>query len=230
MTRTYKKNLQETPAQETTSEKIIRLNERIVTLTEKIEAQEERHKQVISELTSELTKMKEETLAIRQLINDTDTKITIETAKRDKEMIMLKSTQQEESYTRPNTVEMAMPTFSGNANEHPKNFLKDLSSYMTYKKVTPADKIILIENCMRGNAAKWFNMIKDATPTEDTFKTLFLKHYFSEDKQWDIFIRCTEAGKKPISSNFQEHFHYWMAELKYLILRQKWTRHRPSTL
>jgi len=69
---------------------------------------------------------------------------------------------------------------------------------------------------MHSNAAKWFKMIKDTVPTEETFKTLFLKHCFSEDKQWDIFIKCTEARKKPISNNFQEHFHYWMAELKYL--------------
>lgn len=34
--------------------------------------------------------MKEETLAIRQLINDTDTKITIETAKREKEIYYIK--------------------------------------------------------------------------------------------------------------------------------------------
>lgn len=54
MTRIYKKNVQETPALETTSEKIIQLNERIVTLAEKMEAQEKRHKQEISELISEL--------------------------------------------------------------------------------------------------------------------------------------------------------------------------------
>jgi len=70
---------------------------------------------------------------------------------------------------------------------------------------------------MKGKAAKWFSMIKDlVTPNEDTFKTLFLKHFFSEDRQWNIFIKCTETVKKPISCNFLEHFHYWMAELKHL--------------
>ena len=45
---------------------------------------------------------------------------------------------------------------------------------------------------------------------------IVLRHFFSEDKQWDIFIRCTEAGKRPIQNGFQEHFHYWMVELRYL--------------
>lgn len=69
---------------------------------------------------------------------------------------------------------------------------------------------------MKGKAAKWFGMVKDATPNVYKFRSLFLKHIFSEDRQWDIFIRCKEAGKKPIDGNFQEHFHFWMAELKYL--------------
>jgi len=68
--------------------------------------------------------------------------------------------------------------------------------------------IITIDNCKRGKAAKWFTMIKDLVPNEDISKTLFLKQFLSEDRQWDIFIKCTEAGKKPTNSNFQEHFHY----------------------
>jgi len=109
-----------------------------------------------------------------------------------------------------------MPNFSGEDNEHPKMFLKNLETYVTHKKVTTTDRIIVIDNCLKGKAAKWFSMIKDTTPTEETFKLLFLKHFFSEDKQWNIYIKCTEAGKKPITNNFQEHFHLWMAELKYL--------------
>lgn len=89
-----------------------------------------------------------------------------------------------------------MPTFSEvEENNHPKKFLKDLKSYCTHKNILPQDRIIVIENCLKGKASKWFQMIKDTTPTEEAFKTLFMKHFFSEDKQWDIFIKCTEAGK-----------------------------------
>jgi len=55
---------------------------------------------------------------------------------------------------------------------------------------------------MKGNAAKWFAMIKDTMPTEKTFRTLFLKHLFSEDRQWVIFIKCTKTGKQPIKKQF----------------------------
>lgn len=122
----------------------------------------------------------------------------------------------EETTQRTNNIDITMPNFSGEDNEHPKMFLKNLETYITHKKVTTVDRIIVIENCLKGKAAKWFSMIKDTTPTEETFKQLFLKHFFSEDKQWNIFIKSTEAGKKPITNNFQEHFHIWMAELKYL--------------
>lgn len=154
--------------------------------------------------------------ALRQLINDTDSKLTIETAKYEKDMRAMNNMRSEETTQRTNNIDITMPNFSGEDNEHPKMFLKNLDTYITHKKVTTADRIIVIENCLKGKAAKWFSMIKDTTPTEDTFKQLFLKHFFSEDKQWSIFIKCTEAGKKPITNNFQEHFHMWMAELKYL--------------
>lgn len=59
-------------------------------------------------------------------------------------------------------------------------------------------------------------MIRDAAPDLSAFKQLFLKHFFSDKRQWDIFIACTEDGKKPIESGFQAHFYKWMNELKHL--------------
>lgn len=121
------------------------------------------------------------------------------------------------SNIRSNTVELTMPTFNGKeAQEHPKRFLKDLNTYITHKKIASEKKMIAIENCLKGKTAKWFAMTKDAALNEEDFKKLFLKHFFSETKQWDIFIKCTEAGKSPIRTNYQEHFHQWMDELKYL--------------
>lgn len=117
-----------------------------------------------------------------------------------------------------NTVDITAPTFSGDLKEeHPKQFLKDMHNYLEHKQITTnKEKLIVIENNLRGKAAKWHSMIKDAALDEVTFSELFLKHFFSENHQWDIFIKCTEAGKKPIKKDFQEHFHHWMAELKYL--------------
>jgi len=59
-------------------------------------------------------------------------------------------------------------------------------------------------------------VLSDAVLDEENFKEQFLNYFFSESKQWEIFIKCTEAGKALIKNDFQEHFHYWMDELKYL--------------
>lgn len=161
---------------------------------------------------------------IRQIINDTDTKIIVEAAIRETESKKFsaeleKSTQKRnlQTFEKSGNVDLPIPTFSGDSlNEHPKRFLKDLATYITHKKIAEDEKMIVIENSLRGKAAKWFLMIKDIAVNEETFKQLFLKHFFSEGKQWEIFIKCTEAGKRPIEKNFQEHFHYWMTELKFL--------------
>lgn len=76
--------------------------------------------------------------------------------------------------------------------------------------------MLLIENCLKGNAAKWYTMIKNATLNVDNFKQLFLKYFFLGNKQWEIFMKFTEAGKTPTKENYQERFHKWMNELKYL--------------
>ncbi|XP_060871367.1 uncharacterized protein LOC132945611, partial [Metopolophium dirhodum] len=191
------------------TEWIEELEEKIQQLQSIVDDQKAAHDSLVAEL-------HEATNAIKQLINDTDTKITIEAAKREKDIQLVKTASQDNTSTRISNIELTMPTFSGETDEHPKQFLKNLNSYLLHKHITQADRMITIENCMRGKAENWFTMIKDVAPNEDIFKALFLKHFFSKDRQWDIFIKCTEAGKKPINSNFQEHFDYWMTELKFL--------------
>jgi hypothetical protein len=201
------------------SERIQQLEDTVQQLRITIEQQETglaELKSYIADQNEKQEQQYQQITALRQLINDTDSKLTIEIAKHEKDMRVMNNIRSEETTQRTNNIDITMPNFSGEDNEHPKMFLKNLETYITHKKVTTVDRIIVIENCLKGKAAKWFSMIKDTTPTEETFKQLFLKHFFSEDKQWNIFIKCTEAGKKPITNNFQEHFHLWMAELKYL--------------
>lgn len=193
----------------THTDRIQQLEDTVQQLQQKVNAQN-------TALDNLALELREATDIIKQLINDTDTRITVEAAKRERDIQVVMAASKDNTSTRTSNIELTMPTFSGETNEHPKQFLKNLNSYLLHKHITQIDRMITIENCMRGKAAKWFSMIKDLAPNEDTFKALFLKHFFSEDHQWDIFIRCTEAGKKPINSNFQEHFYYWMAELKHL--------------
>jgi len=190
--------------------------ERIQELENKIQQLQYTVDKQIEAQNSLATELREANDIIKQLINDTVTKITVETARREREIQTLKSTKQDDTNVKVSNVELIAPTFNGEADEHPKQYLKDLNAYFLHKNTSQTDRMIIIENGMKGKAAKWFGMVKDATPNVDTFRSLFLKHLFSEDRQWDIFIRCTETGKKPINENFQEHFHFWMAELKYL--------------
>lgn len=183
--------------------------------------------QTTTTLKEELEEIKNQYNILRQLINDTDTKFLITSTQQGKEIQVLKtsisnSQQAENNHNNgsntKSSIDITAPTFSGeNKEEHPKKFLKEIHDYLEHKQITNSkDKLIVIENNLRGKAAKWFTMVKDATLDITIFNELFLKNFFSESHQWNIFIKCTEAGKKPIKKDFQEHFHYWMAELKYL--------------
>lgn len=66
------------------------------------------------------------------------------------------------------------------------------------KNIPPCERMIAI------------NMIKYVFPNEETFRELFLKQFFLKVKHWGTFIKSTEAGKKPVDRNFQEHFNHWL--------------------
>lgn len=159
--------------------------------------------EIVAELQAMKQLLTENTNTAKQAINDIDTKLIIETAKREKEIQNIRNTKQEDVHCRINNIDRPMLTFSGDAKEHPKAFLKKLKSYLTHRNISHTDRLIVIENCLKGTAAKWFTMIKHTMPSEETFRVLFLKHFFLEDKQWNIKIECTEAGKQPIKNNFQ---------------------------
>lgn len=104
-------------------------------------------------------------------------------------------------------VVLPTPTFSGDSSiEHPKRFLKNLATYITHIKIAEDKKIIAIENSHRGKAAKWFLMIKDVAENKETFKQLFLKHFFSEGKQWEIFIKSQRRVNDPSRKIFKNTF------------------------
>lgn len=206
MTKRNQATLREDPTEKTRQleEKITALENTTQQLQKKIETMENQYEM------------------LRQLINDTDTKLLVATARQEKDIQTLQNTKNNGNIINTITksaVDIIAPTFSGESKEeHPKQFFKDIHSYLEHKQITASrEKMIVIENNLRGKASKWYTMIKDADALdEETFRELFLKHFFSENHQWEIFIKCTEAGKKPIKKDFQEHFHHWMAELKHL--------------
>lgn len=208
---------QNSPEQETMASRMDTLEK---TMTDALE--------IIDKLQDKIANQNEQISLLRQLINENDTKSVIEAAKHQREISQINNNltkYAEIRHEKPGhapfkvgTVEIPMPTFDGDhKSDHPKRFLRSLNTYMTHKNVVMMDeKMVIIENCLRGKAAKWFLMIKEAATDEEKFRQLFLKHFFSENKQWEKFIQCTEAGKQLVTKNFQEHFHHWMDELKYL--------------
>jgi len=51
----------------------------------------------------------------------------------------------EETTQRTNNIDITMPNFSGEDDEHSKMFLKNLETYITHKKITTMDRMIVIE-------------------------------------------------------------------------------------
>jgi len=202
------RNVENSPVTETSAERIARLEATIDQLSKKIQTMQDDFNNRIE--------------LLHQLVNENNTKsfVTATKIKQDVEQINEKvrnKVSTENSPIKPNSVDLPLPTLEGtNENDHPKKFLKAIDIYLSHKRVVEEEKMLLIESCLKGNAAKWYTMIKDASLNTDNFKQLFLKYFFSETKQWGIFMKCTEAGKTPTKENYQEHFHRWMDELKYL--------------
>ncbi|KAE9540853.1 hypothetical protein AGLY_004098 [Aphis glycines] len=163
------------------------------------------------QLHKKLEMMENQYDTLRQLINDTDTKLLVTIARQEKDIQTLQTNVTSSQNTKTmviSTVDITAPTFSGESKkEHSKQFLKDMHNYLDNKQITARrEKMIVIENNLRGKASKWYTMIKYAALDEVTFSELFLKHFFSENHQWEIFIKCTEAGKNLLKRIFRNIF------------------------
>lgn len=104
------------------SDRITQLEETVQQLKNILDLQREAHENIVTELQTTKRQLTETTNMIKQMLNDTDTKIMIEQARREREIQNLKATKQEEPTTKPNNIEIPMATFSGETNEHPKFF------------------------------------------------------------------------------------------------------------
>lgn len=139
--------------------------------------------------------------SLHHFINDNDTKSLITTTKINQDVEQINEEKidkvlTENSPIKPNSVDLPLPTFERkNENDQRKNFLRAIDTYLTHKRVVEEEKMLLIENCLKGNTENWYTMMKNASLNVDNFKKLFLKYFLSENKQWGIFMKCTESGK-----------------------------------
>lgn len=175
-----------------------------------------------------MEELENENEKLRQLLNTNGTNIIIEQAKRETELKKLTESIEKLGTQRDKItcnsdwneiIDLTMPTFFGNNRVvHPKKFLDDIEKFITFKSIREEDQLILTDNALKGKAVAWITIMKHAyfTPDFKAFKGFFLKQYFSDIQKWEKFIKCTDAGKKIITTGYQEHFNYWMTQLKYL--------------
>lgn len=81
--------------------------------------------------------------------NDTDTRITIEAAKGEKDIKIVKTASLDNANMKSSNVELSTTTFSGETNEHSKQFLQNLNSYLHHKNIIQTDRMTMIENFMK---------------------------------------------------------------------------------
>lgn len=63
-----------------------------------------------------------------------------------------------------NLIDISIPAFEGTEKgEHPKKFIKDVKTYMQHKIIAEEEILLLLENGLKGKAAKWFTTVKDVT-------------------------------------------------------------------
>lgn len=113
-------------------------------------------------------------------LNETNTKMDITFEKTEKEIKELKEEIRKQKKEKPNIdtskilVKISPSKFeSTKKGEHPKKFLKEIQTYFEHRRLK----------------------VKDVIIDFDSFKNLFLKHFFSEQYQWEVFLKCTEARK-----------------------------------
>lgn len=63
----------------------------------------------------------------------------------------MKTATQDIASTKSSNVELSTTTFTGETNEHPKQFLQNLNLYLHHKKITQTDRMTLIENYIKKN-------------------------------------------------------------------------------
>lgn len=73
-----------------------------------------------------------------------------------------------------------------------------------------------MENEYKGKVVKLFTITKYIVKYFKKFQVIFLKHYLSDRRQYEILIKCSEAPIQSIYKDFQEHFHFWIVELREL--------------
>ncbi|KAE9522642.1 hypothetical protein AGLY_016959, partial [Aphis glycines] len=154
------------------------------------------------QLHKKLEMMENQYDTLRQLINDTDTKLLVTIARQEKDIQTLQTNVTSSQNTKTmviSTVDITAPTFSGESKkEHSKQFLKDMHNYLDNKQITARrEKMIVIENNLRGKASKWYTMIKYAALDEEHFH-----HWMAELKRLDSPKMNEEQAINLITKHF----------------------------
>ncbi|XP_050546068.1 uncharacterized protein LOC126908200, partial [Daktulosphaira vitifoliae] len=113
-------------------------------------------------------------------------------------------------------VEINLPKFFGNSRDtHPLAYLKRLEKYFERKNIKPEDKLLLVEDSLKGNAGNWFSMINYLCNDYDNFKQLFIDEYWSRGIQLSLWSQFSSSERVKNIPSYREYFAQWMQKVKY---------------
>jgi len=115
------------------------------------------------------------------------------------------------------STEISMPTFSGShKDENPKAYLERVNRYFERKRVRNEDKILLIENSLKGAAGNWFSTVNYLCENYEDFKEIFLNEYWSRDIQLKIWSQFCSVERIKDMTLYREYFGRWIQKIRFL--------------
>lgn len=107
--------------------------------------------------------------------------------------------------------------FTGNGNENPKVFLRELEDYFNETRVAPDKRLKAVEKLLGGSCRNWYLAFKYCFGSYEDFRTAFLKKYWSLEVQQAIRISLySQRYSAHQQSRYVEYFIDKLQQLKEL--------------
>lgn len=121
-----------------------------------------------------------------------------------------------ENIVTPN-LEINCPKYYGNNRDfHPKVYLQKIELYFRRRGINEGDKLLIVEESMKGNAANWYSIVSYLCCDYENFKVLFLEQFWSREIQLSIWSQFTTASRITDVRSYREYFGNWIQRVRYL--------------
>ena len=93
--------------------------------------------------------------------------------------------------------DVTLPKFNNENGQNPLRFIRDLENYFEIRSVPEQLKLVIVRNCLHGNAGNWFEMLNTRETIYSEFRRKFLEHYWDRHRQEEIKLKLTSGKFKP---------------------------------